>query len=60
MNFFKKLFAPPEDIEARCKGLNRNDPCWCGSDLKYKKCHMDEDILKLQASGGAACCSSKT
>ena len=19
--------------------LGRNDPCWCGSGLKYKKCH---------------------
>ena len=23
--------------------LNRNDICWCGSGLKYKKCHMDFD-----------------
>lgn len=21
----------------------RNDPCWCGSGLKYKKCHLDAD-----------------
>jgi|GEM_PF-4730984 len=21
----------------------RNDPCWCGSGLKYKKCHVDKD-----------------
>ncbi len=21
----------------------RNDPCWCGSGLKYKKCHLDSD-----------------
>ncbi|MGZ6270226.1 MAG: SEC-C metal-binding domain-containing protein [Candidatus Limnocylindrales bacterium] len=19
--------------------MGRNDPCWCGSGLKYKKCH---------------------
>jgi len=19
--------------------IGRNDPCWCGSGLKYKKCH---------------------
>ena len=26
--------------------LGRNDPCWCGSGLKYKKCHyaMDEKL----------------
>ena len=23
--------------------MNRNDPCWCGSGKKYKKCHMDYD-----------------
>ncbi len=23
-----------------------NDPCWCGSGLKYKKCHMMSDIEK--------------
>ena len=21
----------------------RNDPCWCGSNKKYKKCHLAED-----------------
>lgn len=23
--------------------LNRNNPCWCGSGIKYKKCHYDFD-----------------
>ncbi len=23
--------------------MQRNDPCWCGSGRKYKKCHMDYD-----------------
>lgn len=22
----------------------RNDPCWCGSGKKYKKCHLDSDL----------------
>jgi methionyl aminopeptidase len=26
---------------------NRNDACWCGSDLKYKRCHYEYD-LQLQ------------
>ena len=25
------------------KKLGRNDPCWCGSQKKYKHCHMDFD-----------------
>lgn len=28
--------------------LGRNDPCWCGSGKKYKKCHADFDE-RLQA-----------
>jgi hypothetical protein len=23
--------------------LGRNDPCWCGSGLKHKKCHLDRE-----------------
>lgn len=23
--------------------IGRNDPCWCGSGLKYKKCHLNAD-----------------
>ncbi|MCU1233933.1 MAG: motif domain protein [Candidatus Solibacter sp.] len=26
--------------------LGRNDPCWCGSGKKYKKCHLDEDSAR--------------
>jgi hypothetical protein len=25
------------------KKIGRNDPCWCGSGLKYKKCHLDRE-----------------
>lgn len=33
--------------------INRNDPCWCGSGLKYKKCHcdFDERLDALMAQG---------
>src|SRR5512137_583492 len=27
------------------RGPGPNDPCWCGSGLKYKKCHRDRDAL---------------
>src|SRR5690554_3628246 len=35
------------------KKLGRNEPCWCGSGLKYKKCHaaMDERIRQYEAQG---------
>ena len=33
--------------------INRNSPCWCGSGLKYKKCHynFDQKIASFQYSG---------
>ncbi len=33
--------------------INRNSPCWCGSGLKYKKCHYDFDqkIAAIQYQG---------
>lgn len=31
----------------------RNDPCWCGSGIKYKKCHLDFDrrLQQLKSAG---------
>jgi preprotein translocase subunit SecA len=29
--------------------LGRNDPCWCGSGKKYKKCHMEADLAAASA-----------
>lgn len=26
--------------------LRRNDPCWCSSGKKYKRCHMDSDMRR--------------
>jgi hypothetical protein len=28
----------------------RNDPCWCGSGKKYKKCHLDSDEEEARTS----------
>jgi uncharacterized protein YecA (UPF0149 family) len=25
--------------------IKRNDPCWCGSSKKYKRCHWEEENL---------------
>ena len=35
------------------KKINRNDPCWCGSGKKYKKCHIDfdEKIEEFEVAG---------
>jgi len=29
--------------ERAAKKVGRNDPCWCGSERKYKKCHLSAD-----------------
>src|SRR5262249_55612932 len=34
---------PPETIRNTGPKLGRNDPCWCGSGKKYKKCHFGKD-----------------
>ncbi|MDD6155263.1 MAG: methionyl aminopeptidase [Eubacteriales bacterium] len=33
--------------------IGRNDPCWCGSGKKYKKCHFefDQRLAELEAEG---------
>jgi preprotein translocase subunit SecA len=35
--------APPATVEQRrvdeAEQIGRNDPCWCGSGKKFKKCH---------------------
>ncbi len=28
--------------------LGRNEPCWCGSGRKYKKCHLGREALPLE------------
>ncbi len=34
---------PVETIRKTGPKLGRNDPCWCGSGKKYKKCHLGKD-----------------
>jgi uncharacterized protein YecA (UPF0149 family) len=31
--------APPPTKVAAAPKIGRNDPCYCGSGMKYKKCH---------------------
>ncbi len=35
--------AKPETFRRDRPKIGRNDPCWCGSGQKYKKCHMTAD-----------------
>ncbi len=35
---------PQVTIRREGQKVGRNDPCWCGSGKKYKKCHMADDL----------------
>lgn len=30
-------------MQVRKNKIGRNDPCWCGSGVKYKRCHLNRD-----------------
>lgn len=38
--------------------VGRNEPCWCGSGMKYKKCHMEHDAQKQSAKRRINCGTS--
>jgi hypothetical protein len=40
MPFERPLDAPIRNVGPK---LGRNEPCWCGSGKKYKKCHLSKD-----------------
>ncbi|MCC7385704.1 MAG: preprotein translocase subunit SecA [Deltaproteobacteria bacterium] len=39
----------PAAASSGAKRPGRNDPCWCGSGKKYKKCHLPEDESRARA-----------
>ncbi len=41
VELLERFHAPPRP------GLGRNQPCWCGSGRKYKKCHLGREQLPL-------------
>ncbi len=41
------------DLEVSRTRPGRNDPCWCGSGQKYKKCHLASDEAGVPASAAA-------
>ena len=47
----KRLVLGPE--QQAIPVLGRNDRCWCGSDKKYKTCHLASDDRKRSAERSA-------
>jgi uncharacterized protein YecA (UPF0149 family) len=60
MSLFGKIAAafgsPSRPVPGAEPG--RNEPCWCGSGEKYKRCHLDDDRRKAQAQ--ASSCRTTT
>lgn len=40
------------EVVNKMRTLSRNDVCWCGSGIKYKKCHMASDKESGQSPPG--------
>ena len=45
---------PVKTIRREGEKLGRNDPCWCGSGKKYKKCHRSTDLAEGGGDEAAA------
>lgn len=45
----KKPAGPPPVVKEAKPG--RNEPCWCGSGQKYKKCHLAQDEAAARGGG---------
>lgn len=56
MKLLRKLFGkgPPKEAVS----LGRNEPCWCGSGEKYKKCHYEADQKHWSKVTAATCRTS--
>ena len=52
--WIQKLFTPRPQPADPSKELGRNDPCWCGSGKKYKRCHLSKDAAKRMEAVYAA------
>ncbi len=50
----RKAMRPVTTVRRETGKVGRNDPCWCGSGKKYKKCHMGNDKENAAAAAAAA------
>jgi len=44
MGWLSRLFNNKEQVSPAILP-RKNDPCWCSSGIKYKKCHLAKDKL---------------
>jgi hypothetical protein len=58
--FNRKSKRAEGDYPTSMQDLRANDPCWCGSNRPYRKCHRPEDRnrekeLGLRRKGKSIC-----
>jgi uncharacterized protein YecA (UPF0149 family) len=58
MGLFERIKSVFQDAEEKVPAVKpeRNEPCWCGSGKKYKKCHLLEDDKKTAARACSLSC----
>ncbi len=49
--FHRKSKRAEGDYPTSMQDLRANDPCWCGSDRPYRKCHRPEDRKREKELG---------
>lgn len=50
----KEPLAKPQTFRRERPKIGRNDPCWCESGKKYKKCHLMDDLNSAESPGEEA------
>jgi hypothetical protein len=58
MGLFDRMIGAGKSANESDAGVKpgRNEPCWCGSGKKYKKCHLSEDDNKASAKACSLNC----
>ncbi len=59
MGLLEKLTSFLRSEEEVIPKLGRNDPCWCGSGKKYKRCHLEEDEKKRSRARAQTCTTTQ-
>lgn len=49
--FFGRSSRPQGEYPRSMQDLRGGDPCWCGSDKPYRKCHRPEDRRRQKELG---------
>ncbi|MHB8835187.1 MAG: SEC-C metal-binding domain-containing protein [Candidatus Methylomirabilia bacterium] len=57
MELLKKLFGIGKSPAVAFRP-GRNESCWCGSGVKYKRCHMNSDQSRARAKTRTSCATS--